>query len=110
MGALVFARRPGGLAPAEPGSGGNSGLAKAGPGKAGDKAAMAVEGAPEAAAAAAAGGPYSDLYQLEELWAGLARDFVRTCCALLGQVRHGAARAGSGLGLGELSRWLACTT
>jgi hypothetical protein len=32
-------------------------------------------------------GPYADLFQLEDQWAALARDFVRQSCALLGQVR-----------------------
>lgn len=31
--------------------------------------------------------PYADLFALEELWAGLQKDFVRQCCALLGQAQ-----------------------
>lgn len=32
---------------------------------------------------------YADLLQLDELWGGVARDFVRQSCAILGQVQCG---------------------
>lgn len=72
MGALCFARR-----------GAASGLLGGGGGGGGKGSAAGAAGA----------GPYSELFQLEELWAALARDFVRQCCALLGQVGTGEVGA-----------------
>ena len=43
--------------------------------------------------------PYADLFSLEELWLGLQTNFVRQCCALLGQAQDSPllVRAGAWL-------------